>query len=146
MRSTPLFCQSDERDVHKEGGLLKVLQGGGGERQPHEDGLIWTDSMSPCSPSAHHWKGRGTLTANGTPCTRMVVPVRVENLPSDLIGRSPPYFGPAWTECQKLTFDYQFWRQQGQLVDHHYWRRADTESEDRNHCQRASKCRQCWIY
>ena len=40
MRSTPLYCQSDERDVHKEGGLLKVLQGGGGEQRPHEDGLI----------------------------------------------------------------------------------------------------------
>ena len=81
MRSTPLFCQSDERDVHKEGEpwLLEVLQEEGSYKTP-EMNLDDQGFMLPLDTSL---VGEGgSLTANVPPYTRTVVPVLVEIIPA----------------------------------------------------------------
>ena len=103
MRSIPLFCQIDERDVHKEGNpwLLPVLRRGG-ETQDSRGELRWSGLYAP--PRYLTDRGGGRLTANVPPDTRTVVPVLVEIIPATWLADHRLEADPARHECQRLKF------------------------------------------
>ena len=126
-----LLCpvKDDERVVHKSEELRLMWAHQGLGEYPHRDEPIWTDSLSPCSPQIHRWKGDG-IWPQMAPYARMVVPVRVETFPATWLVNHRFSSWPNMTWVPKTHFYNQNWRGEKELVDYHYWKCPDMELDD----------------
>ena len=126
MRSIPLCCQIDERDVHEEGKPwpLGVLRRGGETQDPRGE-LRWAGLYAP--PRYLTDRGGGKVDRK---CPARHTHVRAStcrNHPSNLIGWSPLGSWPSAPWVPKTQVYYQAWRENQKLVDSYHWKHPDME-------------------